>query len=90
MLCCPTGIFRSPRFDSAFQHLPNLLFVFRPGGTSLSRAVITSSAAEALISERELLNGETSPLRAATGFVFGTAMCGVSWAMAGLLAWSLG
>lgn len=54
------------------------------------QAVATLSAAEAIASERELLNGETSPLRAATGFVFGTAMCVVFWTMAGLLAWSLG
>jgi hypothetical protein len=55
----------------------------------MSQPLITLSAAEAIASERELLRGETSPLRAAAGFVLGTALCGAFWAMAGLLAWSL-
>jgi hypothetical protein len=55
----------------------------------MSQAVATISPAEAIASERELLNGETSPLRAATGFVFGSALCGAFWVAAGLLAWSL-
>jgi hypothetical protein len=55
----------------------------------MSQAAIALSTAEAVASERELLNGEVSPLRAATGFVLGGALCGVFWGMAGLLAWSI-
>ncbi len=55
----------------------------------MNQALVTLSAAEATASERELLDGETSPLRAATGFVYGTALCGTFWAVTGLLAWSL-
>ncbi|MGA3399464.1 MAG: hypothetical protein ABSC95_09610 [Acetobacteraceae bacterium] len=55
----------------------------------MRQALATQSAAEAIASEHELLRGETSPLRAATGFVLGSALCGAFWTMAGLLAWSL-
>jgi hypothetical protein len=55
----------------------------------MSQAIATLSAAEAIDSERDLLRGETSPLRTATGFVVGSALCGAFWSMAGLLVWSL-
>jgi hypothetical protein len=55
----------------------------------VSQTVVTFSAAEAIDSERDLLRGDTSPLRTATGFVLGTALCGIFWSMAGLLVWSL-
>jgi hypothetical protein len=55
----------------------------------IRQAIATLSPAEAIASERELLRGETRPLRAATGFVVGGGLCSAFWTMAGLLAWSL-
>jgi hypothetical protein len=55
----------------------------------MSQAIVVLSAAEGMASEHELLLGRTSPLRAARGFVFGCAISGALWTMAGMLAWSL-
>jgi hypothetical protein len=54
----------------------------------MSQTVVTFAAAEAIDSERDLLRGDTNPLRTATGFVLGTALCGAFWSVAGLLVWS--
>ena len=37
--------------------------------------------------EQDLLHMHASPLRTATGFVVGTALCGALWTVAGVLAW---
>jgi hypothetical protein len=55
----------------------------------MSQTVASFSAAEAIDSEHDLLRGDTSPLRTATGFVVGSALCGAFWSVACLLAWSL-
>ncbi len=55
----------------------------------MTHAVAILSNGEAIASERELLRGETSPLRSAKGFVFGSIVSGVIWTMVALLAWSL-
>jgi hypothetical protein len=86
---CLIRIFRSRQVDLAFLCLLKLLFAGHPGDTSMSKAAAPLSATEGIASERELLNGETSPLRAATGFVIGGTLCGAFWIVAGLLVWFL-
>jgi hypothetical protein len=79
----------SRRLDTSFLALPDLLFANPTGGAAMSQFIAMLSEAEGMAEERELLRGETSPLRIATGFVLGSVLSGALWTAAGLLAWSL-
>jgi hypothetical protein len=48
-----------------------------------------TAASAVAVSEQEFLHTQSSPLRTATGFALGTALSGVLWTVAGVLAWYL-